>query len=114
MPICTFLIESGANVYQRFNNKSPEDLALEKEQTTIWRLINEKITRSDSSQADPVSAHLGYQPGHNLQYNDVDHLISQPYVHEHDANVPLYLPTATDTQYMDPRQLGTWDQQLRP
>jgi hypothetical protein len=112
LQICTFLIESGANVYQRFNNKSPGELALEKEQTTIWQLINEKITRSGSSQVDAVSAHLGYQHGPNLQYsagNNVDHLIPQPYVHDsqaHDTDVPLYLPTITNTQYMDPRQLG--------
>jgi hypothetical protein len=111
--ICTFLIESGANVYQYFNNKSPGDLALEKELTTIWQLIYEKITGSGSSQVDAVSAHIGYQYGPNLQYNaggNANHLISQPYVHDsqtHDANVPLDLPTTTNTQCMDPRQLGT-------
>jgi hypothetical protein len=109
LQICTLLIESGANVYQRFNDKSPGELALEKKQTTIWQLINENITRSGSSQVDAVSAHLGYQ---HVQYsagNNVDHLIPQPYVHGsqvHDANAPLYLPTITDTQYMDPCQLG--------
>jgi hypothetical protein len=111
LPICTFLIESGANVYQLFNNKSPGYLALEKEQTTIWQLINEKITHSGPSQVDAVSAHLGCQHGPNLQYNagnNVDHLILQPNVHDsqvHDANVPLYPPAITNTQYMDPRQL---------
>jgi Ankyrin repeats (many copies) len=119
--ISTFLIESGANVYQHFNSKSPGDLALEKELTNICQLINEKITCSGLSQVDAVSAHLGYQHEPNPQYNAGD-IVDHQYVHDsraHDAashspNVPLYLPTTTNTQYMDPRQLGhTWNQQLR-
>jgi hypothetical protein len=129
LQISTFLIKSGANIYQHINSKSPGDLALEKalekEQTAIWQLINEKITRSGSSQVDVVSAHLGYQHGPNPQYNaasNIDHLTSQPYVHDgqvhdaasHSSNVSLYLPTTTNTQYMDPRLLGhVWDQQVR-
>jgi ankyrin repeat protein len=127
--ISTFLIKSGANIYQHVNSKSPGDLALEKalekEQTAIWQLINEKITRSGSSPLDVVSAHLGYQHEPNPQYNaggNVDHPISQPYVHDsqvhntasHSSNVPPYPLTTTNTQYMDPRLLGhAWDQQVR-
>jgi hypothetical protein len=125
MQISTFLIESGADVYQHVDGKSPGDLALEKELTTIWQLINEKVTCSGSSQVDVVSAYLSYQHGPNPQYNAgdiVNHLNSQQYVHDsqahdaasHSSNVPLYLPTTTNTQYMDPRQLGhTWNQQLQ-
>jgi ankyrin repeat protein len=119
LPICSFLIESGANVYQRVNGKSPGDLALEKEQTAILQLINEKITRSGSSQVDVVSAHLvGYQHGQYNATDNVGQLISQQYVHDsqahdaasHSSNVPPYLSTTTNAQYLDPRQLrNTWD-----
>jgi hypothetical protein len=116
LQICTFLINSGADVYQHFNNKTPRDLALEKGQTSILQLID---TRSGWSQVDAVSAHLGYQHEPNLTYNtgdDVDHLTPQQYFDDnqthdaasHSSNVPPYPHTAANTQYMDPRQFGTY------
>jgi hypothetical protein len=119
--ICAFLINSGADVRQPFNKKTPGDLALEKGQTSILQLINQTIASSGGDQVDAVSAHLGYQHGPNLQYNfgDINNLPSQPYFHGHplyDAasqspEISLYPPTAASAQYMDseqPRYPSDW------
>lgn len=108
LPICAFLINSGANVYQQFNNKTPRDLAREKGKSSIFQLINDEMTRTSSQ----------YKPRH-----DVDHLssqqclpVSQSYdAASHSSNAHLRLLTAANPQYMDPRPLrDTWDGQLRP
>lgn len=103
LQICAFLINSGADVYQQFNKKTPGDLAWEKGQDSIFQLINEKIALAGWGQADTVSAHLG------IQHYPYD---SQTYdAASHSSNVPVYPPTAANTQYMDPQQLGQWTKQ---
>jgi hypothetical protein len=109
------LINSGADVRQSFNRKTPKDLALEKGHTSILQLINQTIANSGGDQVDAVSAHLGYQHGPNSQYNigdDIDNLNSQPHFHGHptydaasqSSEIRLYPPTAASAQYMDPEQ----------
>lgn len=81
--ICEFLINSGADLHQVFENKTPRSLALEKGRASILQLINERIL-SSWNPTDPISVHLGFQNMPNLQYgaeDDINRSMSQPYDH---------------------------------